>query len=357
MVPAAGPRDAKIALVGEAPGDQEVREGLPFVGTAGQLLNGMLTEVGIKREDCYITNILQEQPTPDAATSAARNHFGALYEDAGRKQPSGRLLTNVERLKLELEDVAPNVIVALGQEPLRWLTGKSGITNWRGSVLEGEGVGKVIPTYHPAYIARQWDWRPIAVFDLRKAVSEAAFPTIKRRPRNMYIAYEFDRTMEALKAFQDIGSPCAFDIEVETQQVSSIAFAQSPETALVIPIWWGLSGSKWSPADEQLIWEQIGQLFATTPMVGQNVHYDLTYLRLYEVYSRCLYMDTMVAFHVLYPELPKGLDFMASLYTDLPYWKGMRTTSDEQEFYRYNGLDALATIECAQRIEEELKEG
>ena len=350
-----GPLTATIAVVGEAPGDQEVKELTPFVGAAGKLLNGMLEEAGLRREDLYLTNILQEQPHPEGASSAQRNDFGTLYEDKARRQPSGRLLTAVERLRLELQQVSPNVIIACGNEACKWLTGNSGITDWRGSVLEGlRGVPKVLPTYHPAAILRQWDWRPIAVFDLKKARQEALQPTIARRVRTITVGEEIGQVMAYLTQMR--GMPVAFDIEVETQQISSLALAWSAAEALVIPIFWGPHGSKWAPKDELLIWQTVGDLFASTPTIGQNVHYDLTFLKHYDVYAKQLYMDTMVAFHVLYPELPKGLEFMTSLYTDQPYYKWMRTTSDEQEFHRYNGLDALVTYECAQRIEEELKE-
>ena len=375
MVPADGPLTAKIALVGEAPGDAEVAGGRPFIGPAGKLLDGMLEEAGIRREECYITNLLQEQPDASAASSKLRNDFGVLYEDSGRKSPSSRLLTNVERVRLELQQVAPHVIVALGNEPLRWLTGKQGIGDWRGSVVDSEinapympgapssdvntllstGI-KVLPTYHPAAILRQWDWRPIAVFDLKKALSESTTSTITRRPRHTTVGESIDQVMPILTQLAAPGAPIAFDIEVETQQVSSLALAASPEEALVIPIFWGPTGSKWAPDDEEVLWETLADLFATHPMIGQNVHYDLTFLRMYNVYATRIHMDTMVAFHVLYPELPKGLEFMTSLYTDQPYYKWMRTTSDEQEFYRYNGLDALVTYECAGAIEQELRE-
>ncbi len=357
-VPSVGPKNAKIAIVGESPGDEEVKQGVPFVGAAGKLLDGMLEEAGIKRSECYITNLLDEQPDPSALSSTARNNFGVLYEDVARKSPSSRLLTAVQRCHLELDAVRPHVILALGNEPLRWLTGQRGITDWRGSVLPGVpgGVAKVLPTYHPAAILRQWDWRPVSVFDYKKALAESAFPELKRRPRKVVVVESLDNALYELKRMQDAGTPVAFDIEVETQQISSIAFAQTPAWACTIPIFWGPVGSKWAPEEEHTLWEAIAELFRTTPMVGHNVHYDLTFLKMYDVYAHHLYMDTMVAFHVLYPELPKGLDFVASIMTDLPYWKGMRTTADEQEFYRYNGLDALATIECAQEIEQELKD-
>jgi len=356
-VEAVGPRNAQIALVGEAPGDEEVRQGTPFVGVAGKLLDGMLAEAGLRREDCYITNILQEQPDPLAHSSGARNNFGVLYNDKARKIPSERLTREVERLRKELHAVRPHVVLALGNEALKWLTTKNGITDWRGSVLPGEGgIGKVVATYHPAAILRFWDWRPVSVFDYVKAKDQSAYPEIRERKRVIDVAQSVDEACQWIKTFQGMGKPVSFDIEVETQQIQSIALSNIPGEAIVIPIWWGKEGSKWAPEEEFVLWEQLAELFASTPVLGQNVHYDLTFLKMYDVYAKHLYMDTMVAFHVLYPELPKGLDFMTSIYTDQPYYKFMRTTPSQEEFWQYNGLDAMVTLECSQEIEKELRE-
>jgi len=129
MVKGEGPGDAQIVVVGEAPGDEEIRQGRPFCGTAGQFLDGMLVEAGIRREACYITNILQEQPAASAGSSSARNNFGVMYNDKQRREPTPRLVAEVERLRKELSDIRPNVVLALGNEPLKWLTANNGISD------------------------------------------------------------------------------------------------------------------------------------------------------------------------------------------------------------------------------------
>lgn len=356
MVKGVGPSNARIAIVGEAPGDAEMRLGQPFCGTAGKLLDGMLEEAGIRRESCYITNILTEQPAVSAANSTMRNNFGVLYHDKSRRQPSERLLNEVQRLSKELSDIRPNVVLALGNEPLKWLTSKNGISDWRGSVLPGPGGLKVLPTYHPAAVLRQWSWRPISVFDYKKALTEAEFPEIRQRERHVFIPHTLDEATAYLDGLRVSPEPVAFDIEVETQQIQSIAFSNDPEHAIVIPFWWGPKQSKWEAEDELNLWVSIQELFKEAKTIGQNVHYDLTFLKMMDVEAENLYMDTMVAFHVLYPELPKGLEFMTSLYTSQPYYKFMRTTSSEEEFWRYNALDAMVTKECAIEIERELRE-
>jgi len=109
-VPPFGPPDANIAIVGEAPGGDEEREGLPFVGSSGRLLNSMLNAVGIDRRACYILNVMDIRPP--------RNDFSTFYSDGKTKRdPSERLIKGRGLLRERLSKANPNVIIALGNEP------------------------------------------------------------------------------------------------------------------------------------------------------------------------------------------------------------------------------------------------
>ncbi|GAH73947.1 unnamed protein product, partial [marine sediment metagenome] len=99
-----GPDGAKIMLIGEAPGAEEEATGIPFVGGAGKILNGLLRDAGIDREECVLTNIMQVRPV--------NNDFGNFYEDKSRKVPRDILLEGIKRLKNEIININPNVIVA-----------------------------------------------------------------------------------------------------------------------------------------------------------------------------------------------------------------------------------------------------
>jgi DNA polymerase len=146
-----GPSNAKIMLIGEAPGADEEIQGTPFIGGAGKVLNGLLRDAGINREECYITNVMQVRPV--------NNDFGNFYEDKSKKIPRDILLEGIERLKGEIVAVNPNVVVAFGNEPLRALTGLQKITKRRGSVYNiilNDKAYKLIPTMHPAGVMRFW---------------------------------------------------------------------------------------------------------------------------------------------------------------------------------------------------------
>src|ERR1700676_376119 len=133
-----GPIPARIMLVGEAPGFDEERTGYPFQGVSGQELNRMLGEAGITRSECFITNVCRIRPKDNDL-----NHFIAkAKKDVTAQHVAFRgreclrpVIDGASLLRKEIEMVKPNIIVALGNTPLWCLTGNTGITKWRGSML------------------------------------------------------------------------------------------------------------------------------------------------------------------------------------------------------------------------------
>lgn len=346
-----GPLTAKLWLIGECPGENEDKHGRPFIGGAGQVLDGLLQEVGIRRSECYVDNVIQYRPDS--------NNFGAYYQDAKRTQPNGDLLRAHERIKALVNEHRPNVVVALGGEALYALTGKKQITKWRGSILEC-GTTKVIPTYHPAMIMRQYDWRPASLFDFTKVKREAISPAFPTIPQDKYILKpSFDQIMQKLDELQQ-EEKLSFDIEtaMEINQILSIAFAWSAEEAICIPIFFG-DTSFWNKEEEFAIIKKIKQVmeWPKKRLIAHNASFDLTYLK-YRWGIDCvnnLYMDTMLAHHCVYPELQKSLAFIVSVYTNHPYHKDM-IHGNLQEFFTYNCMDAARTFECSTELEKEMDE-
>jgi uracil-DNA glycosylase len=140
---------ARLLFVGEGPGRDEDLQGRPFVGRAGELLDKMLGAVGFSRDSVYICNVVKCRP-PDNRTPTP--------EEAGRCLPY---------LKRQIELIRPAVIVTLGATPLKELLGiQTGITRIRGQwqTLDLLGGIPVLPTFHPAYVLRQYTQ------DVRRAV-------------------------------------------------------------------------------------------------------------------------------------------------------------------------------------------
>jgi uracil-DNA glycosylase family protein len=147
VVFSAGNPKALLALVGEQPGDVEDRKGIPFVGPAGRLLQDALDEVGVPREDVYVTNAVK--------------HF--RFTERGKRRihatpQVGHLKACLPWLEAELTLVDPALIVCLGATAARALLGSSfRVTKQRGQVLElatPVGIRPVLATVHPSAVLR-----------------------------------------------------------------------------------------------------------------------------------------------------------------------------------------------------------
>ena len=136
-----GDPKARLMIVGEAPGRDEDREGQPFVGRAGQLLDRMLAAIGMARDATdaraavYITNVLPWRPP--------RN----------REPSPEEMAMLVPFLERHVELVAPEVLVLMGNTPCQAMLGRRGITRMRGHWAEAQGL-PVMPMFHPAYLLR-----------------------------------------------------------------------------------------------------------------------------------------------------------------------------------------------------------
>jgi len=142
-----GTVEAELMFVGEAPGQDEDREGEPFVGAAGQLLTKIIEATGLDRGKVYIANILKCRPdTPGKA-------FG------NRKPRPDEMETCFPWVRQQIEIIQPRVMVALGGTAVEGLLGKqpAGITRLRGNWQAYRGV-PVMPTFHPSYLLRNQSW-------------------------------------------------------------------------------------------------------------------------------------------------------------------------------------------------------
>jgi DNA polymerase len=147
VVPGEGPKHAQVMMVGEQPGDQEDKQGHPFVGPAGRILDRAIVEAGIDRKEVFVTNSVK--------------HF--KYEQRGKrrlhKKPNASEIEACRWwLKLERTIVKPQVIVAMGATAARGVLGRTiTIAKARGEVLSDEDGIRVVVTIHPSYVLRQQD--------------------------------------------------------------------------------------------------------------------------------------------------------------------------------------------------------
>lgn len=144
VVPGEGPARARIMMVGEQPGDQEDKQGKPFVGPAGGMLAKALEDAGIDRDAVFVTNAVK--------------HF--KFEQRGKrrlhKRPNAYEIDRCHWwLDFERRLVKPDMVVALGATAVRSISGRpTSINKIRGRVLTLQDGGRMLATIHPSYILR-----------------------------------------------------------------------------------------------------------------------------------------------------------------------------------------------------------
>lgn len=166
IVFADGDPHARLMFVGEGPGADEDAQGLPFVGRAGQLLNNMITAMGLRREQVYIANVVKCRPPQNRTPEP---------EEANTCSPF---------LFRQIEVVRPEVIVALGATAATYLLGqRQPLAGLRGRVHSFRGT-KLIVTYHPAFLLRDPRQKKEAWADLQIAMRELGLkPPSKAAPQ------------------------------------------------------------------------------------------------------------------------------------------------------------------------------
>ncbi len=178
-----------IAIIGEAPGADEVKQGKPFVGRSGQLLNKNLAAAGIERAECFVGNVFRFQPPGNkvahfftSARAAKENNIEieSRWGKYGSKLLQKIFAADLTHLQKTIARLRPAIIITLGATPLWALTGREGITTLHGEVLQSrmnDGM-LVLPTYHPSFIMRgNWGMEPAFLADIKKAVQLAAKST------------------------------------------------------------------------------------------------------------------------------------------------------------------------------------
>ena len=356
-----------ILILGEARGAEEDRINSSFVGPSGVELLRQLHESGIIRltsfdrdyigryytqsdpkmidavwalhPEVYRTNVFQfHPPGNDLAVlcgpkASALPGYPALV---GSKFVARKFEPELDRLRDEISNIDPNLILCLGNTALWALSGKTGIAKIRGTTLHSTHCisdYKLLPTYHPSAILHNWPLRPTAIADLMKAERESHFPEIRRPKREIWI----EPSLEDIEAFtQSHILSCrllSVDIETSGQRVTCIGFAPSPSIALVVPFDddRAKNGSYWpTPAAERECWDALGAVLsdASIPKLFHNGLYDVAFLyRSVGVRVRGATEDSMLLSHALQPESLKGLGYLGSIFSDEGSWKGIRKTA------------------------------
>jgi len=348
MVPGVGPETAKMLLLGEAPGGEEVdtphhrpERFKPFIGGSGRLLSSLCAHAGIDRNKAFVTNVVKCRPPGNRTPTALEIACCAPF------------------LNAELALIKPNVVVLLGEIALNALTKEKGIGLHRGVPITGFSGQKCLATWHPAFIARAQYYWPFAVADLVHAKAQDAFPELRRIPFEIVSP----RISEADRAdlLATIRARGAFTFDFETTGLSGkrdsikmCGFTSSANKAYVLD---------WSTSTLQLLQTLLDD--PSVEVVGQNIlNFDLPFAEDQGLRIRWdRVFDTMTGFHLANSSYgqttvaeqnagtfrqrgaDKDLTFISSFHTDIPYWKSREGYRDD--LHKVCGTDCIATDRAA----------
>lgn len=343
----------RILLVGEAWGQKEAMFEHAFVGSSGAELARMLAQADLAPEPIKYPSeldmlkhwkLLRESHGIDTANvfpfqpldGDILNCFTTAAEGDTSLPPLLRgkyvkpeLVHHLYSLWEKVQTLKPTLIIALGNPACWALLGETKISTLRGTVKISPMLNmKVLPTYNPAAVLRQWNLRTVVMTDLDKAKRECEFPELRRIQRFVTV----EPTLEEIAEW--VTRPAEYySVDIETVRgkldtmITMVGFARTPADAIVIPFFDATKpeSNYWpDTASEMQAWRYTGQLLESpVPKIFQNGVFDLTHLYRAGLRPKACLHDTMLFHHSLYPEMLKGLGFLGSIYSNEISWKKM----------------------------------
>jgi uracil-DNA glycosylase family 4 len=364
-VPGVGNLQPKLMIIGESPGAKEDELGLPFQGPSGALLDEALFEAGIRRSDCYITNVVKYRPP---LGDVKKYHIAGINVDDCIK----------ELWENEIHILRPNCILAIGDLALSAVTGHTGILLYRGSILHSrDGDFKCVPTIHMAALfsraksneededqsgALSWVWWKIIKADIKRAVEESLTSEFNLPNRTLQVIhnsldlYRFFREYEGL-------TDCTIDIESINCVPSCIGFAFNRHHAVSVPLLTHIGPHKLTDMGKHEmneIWRIVDTQLRKLQLSGHNLMYDDYKLGLIGMQLTNVKSDTLIKTRVIFPELPiKKLHVVSSIWTREPFYKDEGKEfklgkSPISQHLLYNAKDCAVEREVDEEQEKDL---
>ena len=374
---------ARIALVGEAPGEQEEKAGVPFVGPSGDEVMRALGAAQLRRRDVHVTNVLLCRPpkneldnllakiSADNRERQKRNKELKAKWELGKRanpwleEPAYESLVPSPitccRPRLERELASFRDIIALGGTAAKSVMNtQQNIMSIRGGFVELDAGGglparRVMPTVHPSFVLRSPRFMHVFRNDIFKAAQRFRGAATWKPPHIIY-----HPTPSQLEEF--LNSPgvpyWTYDLETDgieplTAKIRCVGIGTSEVVAIV-----GLLGKDgytrfYSFEDQQKIIEVMKRFFTdpTKLKVGHNSgSYDTNCLNAQWGIWPAPALDTILLHRLVESELPHGLGFVGSMYTDAPSWKTDREgrklafdAENDHQLHEYCGYDVSIT--------------
>jgi DNA polymerase-1 len=349
-----GPKDARVMLIGEAPGYSEEQTGKVFSGAAGRELNKMLKRAGLNREEVYVTNAVKCRPP----------------ENRTPERWEAKICADTY-LQRELEEVDPTHVLLLGNAALTSVAKKSGITKHRGVRLDVKGqpaYRTIMAAFHPAYALRNPGVYPTLQEDIRRFARaiQGEFQVVPVKTRMVTTFKGFRQLLAVLEKLPP-HTVVSYDTEDRYRpwhpdwSVTCLGLSWDGKRSFVIPLYHPDSPFR-------RVWRQLlKQLrsFLTRDdliLVAQSGKHDNVQLAGAGIFVEHEF-DVMLASHLLDENRPKNLGFLSQTYLGADEYKGMVELKPEvilkqdlRRLCQYNGNDVGYTWQLRKKLKTELVE-
>lgn len=324
-------KNARLAIVGEAPGKTELKEGRPFIGPSGRVLQRLLRKHGYEREDVVWTNAVPCEVRKESELRKAAK----LCRD---------------RLNRELKGVQH--VVPVGGHALQAILRekkKPSIMKARGFVYH-LGDRLVMPTVHPAFVLRSPLWESVIDLDfdrVHRVATEGWMPPEKLEGRKRLLI----KTVEALeRECETLSDTISLDVETTEDAATRnelICFSMTnipkADKTVVVPWSCDMSGNgRYFGARQHEVVDIMNRCLERRVAVTHNgPSFDHIVLSRYGIEVGD-WDDTLIAHHAFASHMPQRLSHVVSIYLDAPPWKDQREDTI-QDLYRYNSQDTIYT--------------
>lgn len=355
MIKGHGNSNSPYMLIGGYPSSREVKDNEAFSLSSGpgkimqdflgRDFNQFYKTLVVKTVDHNIPDFIRESKR---GKNVSLSDFFPGYAEA------------IEFIWEEIDLIKPKLIITSGEIALNTIVGVQKIHRFRGSILtDVKSLNiPVVPIYSQRDIFALWQRYVITQCDVEKAFSVLKSDyTPFEKESHIWICNSISHLKDFIKrgkikmkrrAYPELGLPngfLTFDIETKFNMITCVSLCFDGVEACSIAFL-----KKEIPIEElELLWTEVAELMRDPriPKVNQNVKYDEHGFNILSIPVNNIVGDTMLLSSIIYPELPKGLDFLTSIYTNIPYYKDegreFNAKTDSYDQYQlYNAKDAIA---------------
>jgi len=351
-----GAFNSEIAVIGEAPGETEVKMKMPFVGGSGKLLWDTLREHGYNRQMVYTTNVVKRQLS--------------LSTKSEKRAPihASELQHWMELLRWELQQLPSlKCVLILGNYALKAVVGHDKIMSWRGSVFDENMLGRplrCIATLNPSMVLREPKTEILFKFDVAK-IQRVMTGKFKQYDITAHYDLSYDRAIDAIKHTHNEAiehdKPVSFDIEVLSMETACVGISTDTHEGFCINFR-DQRTNIYTRTEERELRRLLNGMLSDrrVKLVAQNGSFDSYWLWYKDrIRPHGVWFDTLLAHHTLYPTLPHNLGALTTQYTDHPYYKDegkeWKDNNEIHKFWIYNVKDVCLTLKVQQMELVELR--